>query len=439
MISQLSSLKPPAFRKDRRRVAFCVLSPYFNAMTIREKLKQISKKFPNTPGVYFWLGADKKPLYIGRAGSLKKRIASYFLTKDPRISEMVGLAKNLKFQKTDTLLEAIILEANLIRKFWPKYNVKEKDNRSFLYIVITNDEFPRLLTIRARELEKYSVTEKSAKAVFGPYQSYHLLRATLDIIQRIFPFTTDKENVGKACFHYQIGLCPGVCVGAISKKEYGEIIRNLILFLRGDKKRLFARLKKQNPEAIKSLQHVQDVSLLAGADTLMKRGGAFASGRIEGYDISHLSGKEPVGAMVVFENGEKDVSQYRLFTIKGEARDDLGMLREVLERRLNHPEWPLPEVFFVDGGQLQARVVRDVLGQRKIFAPVIGLSKSGRHAGSAYAQDKLIALNAKKVSKELLLSSKKLFQEVRNEAHRFAIGYNRRKRSSGLRWRHPLS
>lgn len=404
-----------------------------------QKLKKISQKFPNTPGVYFWLGTDKKPLYIGRAGSLKKRIASYFLTRDPRIQEMVGLAKNLKFQKTDTLLEAIILEANLIRKFWPKYNVKEKDNRSFLYIVITNDEFPRLLTIRARELEKYSVTEKSAKAIFGPYQSYYLLRSTLDIIRKIFPYTTCKPGAARACFHYQIGLCPGVCIGQVDKKEYAEVVHNLILFFRGDKKRLLARLKKQNPEAIRSLQHVSDVSLLSGSDNFMKQGGQFAVGRIEGYDISHLSGKEPVGSMVVFENGEKDTSQYRLFKIKGEARDDLGMLREVLERRLAHKEWPMPDVFFIDGGLLQVKAARDTIARYQIFVPVVGLNKSGRHAASAAGEDKLVALNAKKTGKELLLGSKKLFQEVRNEAHRFAIGYNRRQvRKGSLTWRSPL-
>jgi excinuclease ABC subunit C len=423
-------------------------------MTIREKLKKISQKFPNTPGVYFWMGADKKPLYIGRAGSLKKRIASYFLTKDPRIGEMVGLAKNLKFQKTETLLEAIILEANLIRKYWPKYNVKEKDNRSFLYIVVTNDEFPRLLTIRARELEKYSVTEKSAKAIFGPYQSYHLLRATLEIVRKIFPYTTDRENTGKPCFHYQIGLCPGVCIGQADAKAYAEVIRNLILFFRGDKKRLLARLKKQNPEAIRSLQHVSDVSLLSGSDGLMKQGGQFAVGRIEGYDISHLSGKEPVGSMVVFENGEKDTSQYRIFKIrgdvseaatprgsKGEVRsyDDLSMLREVLERRLRHKEWPLPDVFFIDGGLLQVKAARDTIARHQIFVPVVGLNKSGQHAASAGQGDKLVALNAKKTGKELLLGSKKLFQEVRNEAHRFAIGFNRRQtRRGSFGWRHGL-
>lgn len=408
-------------------------------MTVRERLKKISQKFPNTPGVYFWMGTDKKPLYIGRAGSLKKRIASYFLTRDPRINEMVALAKNVKFQKTDTLLEAIILEANLIRKFWPKYNVKEKDNRSFLYIVITNDEFPRLLTIRARELEKYSVTEKSAKAIFGPYQSYHLLRATLEIVRRIFPYTTCKPGAARACFHCQIGLCPGVCVGRADKKEYAEMIRNLILFFRGDKKRLLARLKKQNPDAVRSLQHVSDVSLLSGSDNFMKQGGQFAVGRIEGYDISHLSGKEAVGSMVVFENGEKDTSQYRLFKIKGEAKDDLGMLREVLERRMAHKEWPMPDVFFIDGGLLQVKAARDTIARFQIFVPVVGLNKSGKHAASAAGEDKLVALNTKGVGKDLLLGSKKLFQEVRNEAHRFAIGFSRKQtRKGSLTWRNPL-
>jgi excinuclease ABC subunit C len=430
-------------------------------MTVREKLKKISQKFPNTPGVYFWMGADKKPLYIGRAGSLKKRIASYFLTRDPRIGEMVGLAKNVKFQKTDTLLEAIILEANLIRKYWPKYNVKEKDNRSFLYVVITNEEFPRLLTVRARELEKYSVTEKSAKAIFGPYQSYHLLRSTLEIIRKIFPYTTckpatgpktDGAGSGKPCFHYQIGLCPGVCIGQADTKEYAEMIRNLILFFRGDKKRLLARLKKQNPEAIKSLQHVSDVSLLSGSDNFMKQGGQFAVGRIEGYDISHLAGKEPVGSMVVFENGERDPSQYRIFKIRGSTApattynlppttsyDDLGMLREVLERRMAHREWPMPDVFFIDGGLLQVKAARDTIARFQILVPVVGLNKSGRHAASAAGEDKLVALNTKGVGKDLLLGSKKLFQEVRNEAHRFAIGFGRRQtRKGSLTWRNPL-
>src|SRR3989344_1807443 len=168
-----------------------------------EALRKVSKKFPNKPGVYFWRDKKGQPLYIGRAGSLKKRIANYFVTSkpgeggyrlDPRIFQMTQTAHSLDFETTDTVLEAIVLEANLIKKHWPKYNVLEKDGKSFMYMVVTNEEFPRLLMVRGRELEKYSsVIASTAKqsrkldrhgvprddkryrtlGIFGPYLSYY--------------------------------------------------------------------------------------------------------------------------------------------------------------------------------------------------------------------------------------------------------------------------
>ncbi len=460
-------------------------------MTVFDKLKKLARKFPNSPGVYFWRDKKGRPIYIGRAGSLKKRVGSYFLAKrEAKTAEMVRSAVKLDFQKTDTLLEAVILEANLIKKYWPKYNVEEKDDKSFIYLVVTNDEFPKPMIIRGRELERYvSHSERSeeskkrsfrvrqddrrAPVIFGPYQSYRILRMVLELLRPIFPYSTCQRQAGvqlanakwdnsrelshtaiRPCFHYQIGLCPGVCINKADKKEYRKNIRNLVLFLRGDKKRLFSRLKKENPEKAQALQHVQDVSLLAESDSFLRSTSYALRSRIEGYDISHLSGKEPVGAMVVFVNGERDPSQYRLFKIRDSVipvktgiqrakkgvdypiksdndirhYNDLVMLKEVMERRLKHPEWPLPDIVFVDGGLLQAKAVRDVLARQKIFIPVIGLSKGGKHAGSAYVTDKLVALNVKKIGKELLLSSKKLFQEVRNEAHRFAINFQRKRR-----------
>jgi len=155
--------------------------------------------------------------------------------------------------------------------------------------------------------------------------------------------------------------------------------------------------------------------------------------------------------MVVFENGERDNSQYRLFKIRGASRtrstanstmmhhsskeradgrnyDDLKMLQEVVSRRMNHKEWPSPDIVFVDGGLNQARAVNRVLLENNLHVPVVGLSKAGKHAGSAYSADKLVILNAKKTGKELIIGSKKLFQEVRNEAHRFAIGFQKKRR-----------
>lgn len=406
---------------------------------VSEKLRKIAKRFPNSPGVYFWRDVKGEPIYIGRAGSLKKRIANYFLAKrDPRIFEMTQTAQSLDFETTDTLLEAIVLEANLIKQYWPKYNVQEKDNKSFIYMVVTDEPFPRLLMIRGRELARYETGKVKTLAVFGPYQSYYLLRKALEIIRKIFPYSNCKPGQLKPCFHNQIGLCPGICVGAVDSKTYRENIRNIILFFRGDKKALLKRLEKSNPGAIKALKQVRDTALLADSDVLL-RGNQLTDRRIEGYDISHSGGKNPVGAMVVFENGEADPSQYRLFNIRGVASsttynlqpttssDDLAMLEEVIERRLKHSEWPLPQIVFVDGGKNQVKRVDEVLKRHGHVLPVVGLSKGGRHAASAAAEDKLVVANVKKTGKELIVASRNLFQQVRNESHRFAINAQRKR------------
>jgi excinuclease UvrABC nuclease subunit len=418
-------------------------------MDIRhEQLKKTSKTFPNKPGVYFWRNQKGEPLYIGRAGSLKKRIANYFLTNklDPRIREMTEATRSLDYETTDTLLEAIVLEANLIKLYWPKYNVLEKDGKSFMYLVITDEEFPRLLMVRGRELQRYETGKIKTLGIFGPYQSFYLLRKALELVRRIFPYSNCKPGQLKPCFHNQIGLCPGVCTGAIDAKAYRENIRNIILFFRGEKRRLRAKLQKENPEAILALKQVSDTALLADSDVLL-RGHQITQRRIEGYDISHLKGKEPVGSMVVFENGEKDPSQYRLFKIRAESslnhssewlrkkistEDDLAMLEQVLRRRLNHPEWPMPDIVFIDGGANQVRRAVKVLTEHNVHVPVVGLSKAGKHAGSAFSEDKLVIANSKKPGRELLIASKRLFQEVRNEAHRFAIGFQRKRRGKAF-------
>lgn len=283
--------------------------------------------------------------------------------------------------------------------------------------------------------------------VFGPYQSYYLLRKALEIVRRIFPYSNCKPGQLKPCFHSQIGLCPGVCVGAVDAETYHSNIRNLILFFRGDKKQLLKKLQKENPDAIKALKQVRDTALLADSDVLL-RGNQLTERRIEGYDISHSGGKQPVGSMVVFENGEADTSQYRLFNIRGhngsptspkatrggmtQSFDDLKMLEEVIERRLRHSEWPLPQIVFIDGGANQVRRANAVLKKGGINLPVVGLSKAGKHAASAAAEDKLIVANVKKAGRELIVASRNLFQQVRNEAHRFAISAQRRRAKKGF-------
>jgi excinuclease ABC subunit C len=379
------------------------------------KLLEQTEKMPKGSGVYVFLNKKNKPLYVGRATSLKRRVLSYFQgTQDPRIAEMVSRAASIKYHKTDNLLEAIILEANFIKKYWPKYNVKEKDNRSFIYIVFLKTEWPKPFIVRQRELQKFS----SDVNVFGPYQSLSLVKNALRIIRKVFPYSTCKIDSGKPCFDYQIGLCPGVCVGAISKQDYQKNIDNLILFLRGEKKKLLKKLEKENPAAIQSLKHIQDVALISREEIL--EGGRM--NKIEGYDISHLAGKEIYGSMVVFTGGALDKAKYRLFKIKkAPPNDDLRALEEVIIRRFRHPEWRYPDLILVDGGKPQVDYIGRVLKRLNIVIPLVGISK--------FAGDKLVFPAKMKPSlKELIQAMKITLLKVREESHRFALKSSRRKR-----------
>ncbi|MDD5760577.1 MAG: GIY-YIG nuclease family protein [Candidatus Pacebacteria bacterium] len=383
-------------------------------VVILDKKNKFLKQIPSRPGVYLFLTKKKEVLYVGRATFLNKRVLSYFQNRmEPRLEEMVNQAYFLKFIPLNNLLEAIILEANLIKKYWPKYNIREKDNRSFIYIIIPKKDFSAPFLVRAKELEKISPEDTE---IFGPYKSLSLVKTALRIIRRIFPYSTCQTNSGRPCFDYQIGLCPGACLGIISKEEYQKNIQNIILLLKGEKKELIKKLKKENPDKIFALQHLEDVALIEGEEKIA--GHPFI--KTEGYDISHFSGQETVGAMVSFLNGKPDKKFYRLFKIrKAKGRDDLDCLREVLSRRFKHSEWPFPNLVLIDGGLPQVRTVENLFRELKIQIPLVGISK--------YQNDKLVfPRGMKKSLKELIATNKSLLLKVREEAHRFANSYRER-------------
>jgi len=377
-------------------------------------------KLPDKPGVYLFLDKKGNILYVGRATYLKRRVASYFRNPptggDPRIKEMVGLAVKVKHYVTETVLESFILEANLIKKYWPKYNIREKDDRSFVYIVIAKADYPKPIIARGKDLEKFP---SGSADIFGPYKSLRIAGEILKIARIIFPYSVCWPNQGKPCFHYQIGLCPGICVGAISKKDYRKNINNLVLFLSGEKKRLINKLTKYNPKQAESLKHIKDASLLIREDG----GGGEKINRLEAYDISHFAGKETYGAMAVFSGGEENKNEYRLFKIKSApANDDLAALRETIERRFGHKEWPAPDLIVIDGGRPQVLAVSRVLRDNNIKTPMLGISKLGN--------DKLVfPLGTKKSFQEMAEASKNILLRARDEAHRFAnFARKRRKR-----------
>ena len=376
-------------------------------------------KLPDKPGVYVFLDGKGKVLYAGRATFLKRRVANYFRKNlDPRIKEMVSLAVKMRHYVTETVLESFILEANLIKKHWPKYNIREKDDRSFVYIVIAKADYPKPIIARGKELKDFP---SGSAHIFGPYKSLRIVKEILKIARRIFPYGNCKPNQGKPCFHYQLGLCPGVCIEAISKKDYQKNINNLILFLSGEKKRLIKKLMKEDPRKAESLKHIQDASLLIREDDNVAAGGKL--NRLEAYDISHFAGKETFGAMAVFNNGLENKDEYRLFKIKNAPpNDDLAALVEMLERRLKHQEWPFPDLIVIDGGRPQVLAVSRVLQDNNIKIPMLGISK--------LQNDKLIfPLGAKKSFQELAEASKNILLRARDEAHRFAnFARKRRKR-----------
>jgi excinuclease ABC subunit C len=385
---------------------------------------------PDNPGVYFFRDSVGGVLYIGKATSLRDRVRSYFSddlikTRGRLLVDMLAQAKTVTWQETDSVLEAFILETELIKEYHPKYNTKEKDNRSFNYVVFTKEDFPRVLVVRGRSLK---LAGKSAKEqiealgyqytdVFGPYPHGAELREALKIIRKIFPYrdkctpytgpkidakkveldesgATVKSSGGqyaKPCFNRTIGLCPGVCSGEISKSEYKNRIKELRMFFKGKKMSIVKDLEKSMHDLAKkqmfekageikktlySLAHIKDISMIKRdmeplSNDLEKADatngddrlvGSARSARIEAYDIAHMSGKNMVGAMVVMIDGEFENDQYRIFNIKGyDKANDLGALEEVLVRRFAHKEWLYPDTIVIDGGPVHLKRAKNVI------------------------------------------------------------------------------
>lgn len=407
-----------------------------------KKVNKLAKNLPDSPGVYIFRGLKNKPLYIGKATSLKDRVRSYFNkdiveTRSPLVSKMLSEFTKIDHIKTNSVLEALVLEAHLIKKYQPEANIKEKDNRSFNFVVITKENFPRVLIVRGREIEKNILTGEKAEYKiaysFGPFPNGSQLKEAMKIVRKLFPFRDKclpapelkQSQKPRACFNRQIGLCPGVCSGEISQKEYQTTIKNIILFFESDKKKLVKSLQKQMKDFAKTkefekaqkikrtlytLEHIQDISLIKEENISSKNQGTF---RIESYDIAHMSGKNVVGGMTVLEDGEIKLSDYRKFKIKDNPGvNDTKALAEILSRRLAHIEWRFPDLIVVDGGIAQKNSAERVLKENGLNIPVVSVVKDERHKPREILGDKKWL----KYEKEILLSN--------SEVHRYTIKFH---------------
>ncbi len=456
------------------------------------------KSLPTSPGVYIFKNKMGVILYVGKATSLKDRVGSYFnLTPtlslvrrgswERPIEISIDQVDDIEIKKTETVLEAYILEQELIKKWQPKFNVEGKDDRSFSYVVITKEDFPRFIIVRKTDLEKVgtdlvsvrkrhgqiqkgqirnnngqlqnqrgqveirkgqtqglSLQEKQFSKIYGPYISKKNIEIVLKILRKIFPYHQGKQKTEKGCLDFQIGLCPGPYAGAISKEDYAKNIRSIQMILAGKKKTLLNKLKKEMivhsekqefekagkiRNEIFALQHIQDVALISdGRDEAVPRlYGRMDKKqmRIEGYDISNISGKSSVGSMVVFDNAngkiEANKNQYRKFKIKTvEGANDIASMQEVLSRRFSN-NWPMPNLIIIDGGQGHLTAVRQVLKNFHLEIPLLAVAK-----GSTRKKlDRYIFGSVPEISDEIV-------EQVRDEAHRFAITYHKKLRKKNF-------
>lgn len=419
------------------------------------------KKLPKAPGVYFFLGpnlpaasrsskkkrnaaqAGKKILYIGKATSLKDRVKSYFSsdiveTRGRRIYDMVQKAESVEFRKTDSVLEALLLEAYLIKAHKPRYNTLGMDDKSFNYLVITKEEFPRVLLVRGYDLEK-KFARKEIKYLFGPFPHGGLLKEAMRLMRKIFPYYDTKHPVAemlrgpekkKVRFNQDIGLYPHA---GTTKEEYARTIQHIKLLFEGKKKELLKRLEREMKMYAKKeefeqaheikrrifgLKHIQDVSLIKEEfkSPLTPLGGVRET-RIEAYDVAHLAGESAVGVMTVVVNGQPEKGAYRKFIIrKASPGNDPASLAEVLERRLTHPEWQLPRCIVVDGATAQINAAKRVLENAGVSIPIVGVVKDERHRPREIRGAREVR---NRFEKDILLAN--------SEAHRFSISFHRYK------------
>lgn len=401
-------------------------------------------------------------LYVGKAKNLKNRLNSYRHTKlSLKIAEMTSKAVYLNYAILESELQALLVEAALINLHQPPYNTLLKDDKSPLYILLTKEEFPRVLMMRKRNLDKI----KYQGQFFGPFPSAYKVKQILKLIRPILPWCNAprKKNM-RRCLENHLQLCPGVCTGKISATDYHKIIVNLANFLAGKSSLVSANLKKQMWQAaneaefekaarlrdqlvmikeitqknyrlkndlyLPNLNQIKSQQALLMLRRLLRQylslPKAYPLERIEAYDVSNTSGKLAVVSQVVFTNGVSDPNSYRLFNIKTlDTPNDFAMLKEALLRRSQHRDWPEPNLLLIDGGKGQVRAVLTALWQtawQKI--PVIGLAKDPDRIVIPQKVSLTGLTNKLKIDWQVLSLSGEnlalqLLEQLRDEAHRF--------------------
>ena len=411
---------------------------------MRDALLQKLKTLPASPGVYFHKDADGQVIYVGKAAVLKNRVRQYFhkTQKDAKTIALVREIADTDWIVVDTEMDALFLESEMIKRYKPKWNILLRDDKTVSYVRIDmKSEVPYV---------SFTRTPQDDKATYiGPFYGKSAVEKALRILRKVFPYY-DKPYDGKKTLNTDLGLTPGIEIGKTTPTEYKKNLRKLRLYLEGGRHKLIKDLEKQMADAAKNQNFEEAAELkkqLFGLRELQKKI-VFSDKefldissdqalvdlqmllhlpepprRIEGYDISHQSGTNVVGSMVVFVNDASDRAEYRKFKLRNQRNDDTANLREVIERRLKHQEWEFPNLVILDGGTGQVNAVQDLLAEQQIA--VIGRDKSGDHTRNAAVR--IIVPRAGSYDTLTLPRDShiaKLIARIDDEAHRFAITYH---------------
>jgi excinuclease ABC subunit C len=434
---------------------------------VREKLKLKLNDLPKEPGVYFHKDKTGDIIYVGKAAVLRNRVRQYFQAsrgRDPKTEALVAEITDVDWMVVDSELEALFLEAEMIRRYMPRYNILLRDDKAMSYIRIDYDsDYPTVTTTR-RPLD-------DGARYFGPYFSTHAVRQSLKLLRRAFPFAQRRlAGQRRATLHYHLGLDPGLEEGKTSLEDYRANLRKLMAIIQGRRKTIeqelerdmkraarasefekAAKLRNQlfalrglNKQVIFSDKEFLDISKDHALNELINLlSMANYPYRIEGYDISHMQGTDVVASMVVFTNGVSNKAEYRKFKTKINQNNDFYNMNETLKRRLsekNRKAWGLPNLVLIDGGkgQLDAAIqARDEQGCQKV--PFIGLAKREEQI-VIHKEKSGVVLNEQELhklggfvteSEDFLLVNVphntnvvKLLQRIRDESHRFAVSYH---------------
>lgn len=438
---------------------------------MNKQLQAKLAKLPTTPGVYFHKSKTGEIIYVGKAANLRNRVRQYFQKsrfQDAKTDALVAEINDVDWTELESEADALFLEAELIRRYHPRFNIMLRDDKSLQFVRIDfNSDYPTVGLVR-RPLD-------DGAQYYGPYLNGFAVKKALRYLRRAFPYAV-KKPVGqkRASLHYHLGLDPGLEEGRTSLSDYRANLRKLIQYLKGNRVALVKQIEKDMKHAARakdfelaavyrnqlfSLQalgrqilfgdrELQDASrdeALAQLSELL--GFKKPPRRIEGFDISHMQGTDTVASMVVFINGVPDKASYRKFKMRLPGNDDFVHMHETLSRRFsanNRNRWGVPDLVLIDGGKGQlTAALKAVLEINLSNTPTIGLAKRDEEiiihrTGSLPGTDIIkVTVNAKKsqayVSESVdfisVLLPKdspavKLLQRIRDESHRFAVSYH---------------